>query len=288
MGAARAVAGAAHRSRRGSRRRRDHRRRRVRRRRGQLGARRCLLGQERHVAASPGSAGLDRPRRGRLCQRPCLRHRRLRRRPAAATDASSCSRAERGAGSRSSRTDAPPQRRRSPAAGSTWSVAWTGADRSHASPSRSRWARSGGSGFRARPLGSISPPQPRGVVSTRSAAAPPESTRTRDLRGVRRRCQALAQARTSARRARRYGCSRARRTYRLGGRRRAGRHDPDRLRVRRPDSSLVEAPGPPDATARTRRGGRQRPDLGARRRPGAGPDRQRRRRVAETLGSARL
>ncbi len=52
------------------------------------------------------------------------------------------------------------------------------------------------------------------------------------------------------------------------------------------DAPLVAAPRPPHAASRPRRRGGQRPDLGARRRPRAGPDGQRRSRVLAALEPA--
>ena len=199
----------------------------------------------------------------------------------------SCSNAAPGAHSHGSRTRAPRRRRRSPVAGSTSSAASTGGGRSRAWPSRSgsarrRWTRIPGPSAR----------EHLAAAGVGWACLRRRRPRGRDrheqdrLRGLRRRRQALAPARTAAGSPWRHGRGGARRAHRLGRRRGAGRHDPERLRLRRGQAALVAASGPPDATARTRRRCGQRPNLGGGRRSRAWPDSQRRGRIAEALEPA--
>ena len=195
-----------------------------------------------------------RPRGSRVRQRTCLRRRRLRRRPAAAAYGLRARARRLARSSPRSRTRAPRRRRRSPVAGSTSSAASTDAGRSRAWPSRSRsarrrWTRIPGPSAREHLAAAAS----GGRVYAIGGRAAGIDTNMTDFEVYDAARQALAPARTAAGSARRHGRGGARRAHRLGRRRGAGRHDPQRLRLRRGDAPLVAAPGPPHAAPRPRR-----------------------------------
>ena len=223
VGAAHAVARAAQRGRRGGDGRRDRRRRRLHRRRQQLVARRRLFRRRRPLAAAPDlPVSVDHASAassgGRIYVTAATAP------TQAAAHAPSSSTGAPGAGCRSCPTAARPQPRRSPAGAlrrrRAQRPAQLAKDAFALKLGSPRWVRIPGPTPREH-LAAAASRNRVYAIGGRAAG----STRTRPLRGLRRRRPALARARAAAGSARRHGRGRDRRAHRLGRRRGAGRHD---------------------------------------------------------------